>query len=134
MAMSQISGHDGSVTLPSNHGAAKVQRFTIASEMTTKATNGYGDGRGMTYRGGKIRVAGEIACLLGKGTTAAPPNMTGMSIGGNTLTLLADTGCGLAGTALFSSVGVQHSDDDPAIPLIYNYVFTGLPSESWVTT
>lgn len=132
MAQTLISGHDGSVTLPGMHGG-KAVRFSIGSQMTRKDITGYGDGRFRKFRGGLLQVGGEIAVLARKGTTAEPINLTSPSIDGVTLTLTSDTGCAHSGTALFD-VSLQHSVDDPAIPVIYNYVFNGTVSESWATS
>lgn len=133
MAQSFISGHDGSVTMPSMHGG-KAVRFTLNSEMTNKDISGYGDGRFRKFRGGLLRLSGEIACLAIKGTTLAAVNMTAPSIDGVTLTTTSDTGCAHAGTALFTNIGLQHAHEDPAVPIVYQFTYTGTVSESWATS
>lgn len=133
MAQTFLSGHDGSVTMPSMHGG-KAVRWSLGVEMTVKDISGYGDGRFRKSRGGLLGFSGEIACIAHKGTTLSSPNLTGISIDGVTLTLTSDTGCAHSGTALFTRAGLQHAHEDPAIPILYNYQFTGTVSESWATS
>lgn len=130
MAESLISGHDGSVTLPSMHGGKAIS-WELGYSMANKDISGYGDGRFTKHRGGILTFDGTINILLKQGATATPMNLTAASIDGATLTLTSMTGCAHSGTALFTNGRIQHAHNDPAVGGSYTFRFTSTVTEVW---
>lgn len=137
MAEADISGFDGSVTLPSGHGG-QAKGFTMNRTMTDKDVSRYGGDRGARFRGGMITISGDINIFLRKGAAGTSPGIvTGATVpapDGAALVLTFSTGCTLTGTALFPTLNINHAFNDPAIEGTHGYKFTGLPSEVWATS
>ena len=129
--MSDINGQNGSVTLPALHGG-QAFAFTLRATQAKKSVNRYGDGRFVVKRGGLIEITGDVSVYLRKGATGTPINAVGLLATGSSLTLTFDTGCTIAGTALFD-FNATHRFDDPANEATYPFEFTGTVTEVWAT-
>ena len=130
MAEVDLSGFNGSVTLPSGIGG-KASAFTIRRTMNTKPTNRYGGDRFGRMRGGIITIGGDITVFLRMGASNTSPGIVNPTADGAALTLTLETGCTLTGTALFPDLNINHNFEDPAIQGTYSYVFNGVATESW---
>lgn len=131
MAETDLSGFNGSVTLPSGHGGAAAG-FTISRRMTTKPTNRYGAGdRFERLRGGTIGISGTIRFFLRMGAAATSPGFVAPAADGASLTLTLETGCTLSGTAVFPDLDINHEFTDPAIEGTHGYQFNGTVTEAW---
>jgi hypothetical protein len=134
MAAADLSGFNGSVTLPTTHGG-DARGFTMNRAMTSKEVSRYGGDRGARFRGGMITISGQINIFLRKGAAATSPGIvTGSTVpapDGAALVLTFEVGCTLTGTALFEGLDVNHQFTDPAIEGTHTYKFTGLPTEVW---
>lgn len=129
--MADLSGFNGSVTLPSGHGGAAAG-FTIRRDMNVKRTDRYGAGdRFARRRGGIIDITGDIRIFLAKDAASTNPGFIAPAADGAALTLTLEVGCTLSGTALFSGLSVDHAFGDPAIEGTHSYEFTGAVTEAW---
>lgn len=134
MAQSDLSGFNGSVTLPTAHGGAAAG-FTVRRRMNTKPTNRYGAGdRFERGRGGTINISGDIRFFLQMGAANTSPGFVAPAANGSTLTLTLETGCTLSGTALFPELDTNHDFTDPAIEGTHGYMFTGVVTEAWAVS
>lgn len=131
MAESFITGEGGSVTLPSTHGG-RAFSFTLRSEQNIKDVSCYGGSRFREFYGGLIQADGEINVQLRKGATGTPAGITNLERGGAALTLTADTGVTIGGTALFG-FSMNHAFNEPVIDGTYPYRFSGTITEAWAT-
>jgi hypothetical protein len=95
MAATDISGFNGSVTMPSGHGGDAFA-WTLRANMRTKDVSRYGGGRIAKKRGGLIDVDGTISLFLRKGAAGTAPGIGTQAADGVALTLTADTGCSYA--------------------------------------
>jgi hypothetical protein len=122
--MADLSGFNGSVTLPSAHGGAAAG-FTVRRTMTTKRTDRYGAGdRFARSRGGIFEISGDIRIFLQKDAANTSPGFVTAAADGAALTLTLETGCTLSGTALFPDLSVDHNFGDPAIEGTHCYLFS----------
>lgn len=135
MAERDLSGFNGSVTLPTTvHGGAAAG-FSVSRRMNTKPTNRYGAGdRFNRSRGGTIGISGNIRFFLRMGAANTSPGFVAPVADGSSLVLTLETGCTLTGTALFPELDVQHDFTDPAIEGTHGYEFTGSVAEAWATS
>jgi hypothetical protein len=133
MAAKDLSGFNGSVTLPTTHGGAAAG-FTVRRRMSRKSTGRYGSDRFSRTRGGMITIGGDIRIFLQMSATNTTPNFIAPAADGSALVLTLELGCTLTGTALFPDLDVNHSFDDPAIEGSHAYEFTGVVAEAWATT
>jgi len=133
MAAHDLSGFNGSVTLPSGIGGS-AGGFTVRRQMRTKDVGRYGGGIFERSRGGSIRISGDIQMFLQTGASSTTPNFVAPVADGAALTLTLDTGCTLTGTAVFPDLSVNHSFTDPAIEATQSYIFTGTVTEAWAST
>lgn len=134
MAEADLSGFNGSVTLPATHGGAAAG-FSVSRRMNTKPTNRYGAGdRFERSRGGTIGISGTIRFFLRKGAAGTSPNFIAPAADGAALVLTLETGCTLTGTALFPELDVQHDFTDPAIEGTHGFQFSGVVAEVWATS
>jgi hypothetical protein len=130
MAETDLSGFNGDVTLPSAHGG-EAKGFTVNRTMDDKDTSRYGGTRFAKFRGGKITISGDISVFLRMGAAGTEPGFTTPGVDGASLTLQLETGCTLVGTALFSTLNVNHEMGDPAIEGTHGYKFNGDVNETW---
>jgi hypothetical protein len=129
-----LSGFNGSVTLPTIHGGAAAG-FSVRRNMNTKETDRYGAGdRFGRERGGIFRLSGDIRVFLRMGAPNTSPGFVTPTPDGSSLTLTLETGCTLSGTALFPDLNVDHAFGDPAIEGTHAYRFTGVVVETWATS
>ena len=131
--MSQVVlfGTDASVTMPSGMGG----RFASASRNITQGiarAAGFGDSW-VTKKGTVKESSGTVAGFLTKGTTSDVVGIANMTRTGASLTLTFLTGCTLAGSAIFSGIGVA-TDFTGNSTSSYSYEIDGAVSETWVTT
>jgi membrane-associated phospholipid phosphatase len=130
MAEEDISGHDGNVSMPSDHGGDAFS-WSLSSVMRTKDTSRYGGGRGSTHRGGLIDTDGNIGFFLRKGAANTAPGLGSQAVDGVSVTLTAASSCTYVGTFLFVNGTINHLFADPAIAGTWSIKANGLPSETW---
>jgi hypothetical protein len=132
--MADLSGFNGSVTLPAAHGGAAAG-FTVRRTMTTKRTDRYGAGdRFARSRGGIFEISGDIRFFAQMAVANSSPGFVTAAADGAALTLTLETLCTLSGTALFPDLSIDHNFVDPAIEGTHGYVFTGTVTEAWDVT
>lgn len=133
MAQSDLSGFNGSVTLPSGHGGA-AKGFTVKRSATKKNVGRYASGSRFTKsRLGAITVSGQINVFLQMGAANTSPGLS-PAADGATLTLTLETGCSLSGTAVFPDLDITHVFDDAAIEGTHGYEFSGTVTETWAVS
>lgn len=132
MAETDLSGFNGSVTLPTGH-YGKASGFTVRRQMNTKSTNRYGGDRFARARGGILTIGGDISVFLRMGVSPSTPGIVSPTADGSALTLTLESGCTLSGTALFPDLTINHTFEDPAIQGTFSYQFNGTVTEAWAT-
>lgn len=126
--MADVSGYNGSVTLPAAHGGVAAG-FTVRRTTAQKNVGRYASGSRFTQtRLGSITIGGEIRVFLQDDDS---PGFAVPAADGATLTLTLETGCTLSGTAVFPDLNVDHAFDDPAVEGTHTYQFTGTVTEAW---
>lgn len=130
MAARDISGFNGSVTLPAGHGG-DAKGFTLRRSMNDKDVSRYGGTRFSKFRGGALTLTGDISIFLRMGAAGTPPGIVTPVVDGSALTLTFETGCTLVGTALFGDFNSTHTFADPAVEATHGYKFTGDVTETW---
>jgi hypothetical protein len=132
MAETDLSGFNGDVALPTGHGG-EAHGFTVRRTMSSKATNRYGADRFERWRGGTIGISGDVNVFLRMGAAGTAPGIVSPSADGATLTLTLESGCTLAGVAIFPDLNITHEFTDPAIEGTHGYRFNGVVTETWAT-
>jgi len=100
--------------------------------MRTKEVSCYGGGAFEQHRGGLISGRGTIIGFLrGGGGAATSPGSLAMVPDGALLTLTASTGCTYSGAALFLRSSINHDVTDPAVPVAWDFLWTGTVVEAW---
>lgn len=133
MAASDLSGFNGSVTLPSGHGGDAFG-FTVNRTMNDKDVSRYGGTRFAMFRGGTFIISGDIRTFMRKSAANTAPGVVSPAADGASLTLTLETGCSFSGTALFSTFSANHTFTDPAIEATHGYKFTGTVTETWAVS
>jgi hypothetical protein len=133
MPAKDLSGYNGSVTLPTAHGGA-ARGFTVRRSASQKDVGRYGSDRFSRTRLGSITISGDISVVLQMSATSTSPGFATPAPDGATLTLTLEIGCTLSGTAVFPDLNVGHAFDDPAIEGTHGYKFTGTVTETWAST
>lgn len=133
MPARDVSGFNGSVTLPTTHGGAAAG-FTVSRRATSKDTGRYGSDRFSRSRLGVLTISGVIRFFLQMAASNTTPNFIAPVADGSALTLTLEAGCTLSGTAVFPDLDVDHRFDDPAVEGTHGYRFTGVVAEAWATT
>lgn len=131
MAESFVTGEGGAVTLPASHNG-RAFKFSLRATQNKKLVNRYGGSRFDTFYGGTINVSGDVTVFLRKGETATTAGITNLEREGAALTLQADTGVTIGGTALFD-FSMNHDFNDPVIEGTYPIQFSGTVTEAWAT-
>src|SRR4051812_7348067 len=108
MAQVDLSGFNGSVTLPTAHGG-QAKGFTIRRSASKKNTGRYGSGRFSQGRLGVVTISGDINVFLRMGASNTSPGVVAPAADGSSLTLTLETGCSLSGTALFPDFNATHA-------------------------
>lgn len=129
MASSDVSGLNGSVTLPSGHGG-QASAWTMRAVQRKKDVSRYGGGRGAKSRGGLVDTTGTIRFFARKGTAGDLMGVTNLEADGAALVLTADTNCLVSGTALLD-LSYDNAFTDPATEGTYDYTMNGVVAESW---
>src|SRR5436309_3200884 len=105
MAAHDLSGYNGSVTLPTAHGGS-ARGFTVRRATSQKDVGRYGSDRFTRTRLGSITISGDISIVLQMAASNTSPGFATPAPDGAALTLTLETGCTLSGTAVFPDLNV----------------------------
>lgn len=119
MALTSITGADGSITMPAEHGGA-IRQWTATVEYVTSEVTGFAAARNRRYRRGMPQLTGTATgtpqgnvsgSQPGVGLTGGPAGFAGSSgVAGLQIVLISatfDSACSWTNTVIMRSIGLS---------------------------